>query len=221
MRSQFILIAVVIALFSCSNRNATKKAESTASKIVQPLEKSNQNLDTATFGEGCFWCIEPMYTHLNGVVKVTVGYAGGTVKNPTYQEVCTGTTGHAEVAQIIFNPEILDYKTLLKVFFDTHDPTTKNQQGPDVGEQYRSIILYHNKKQKEEATTYKANLELQGTFKAPIVTEIVAFHAFYPAEKYHQDYYEKNPNSPYIQSVSRPRFLQFEKDFDPLLKQNK
>lgn len=182
---------------------------------------SNQmenKLDTATFGEGCFWCIEPMYTQLNGVKKVIVGYSGGKMPHPTYQAVCSDTTGYAEVAQIIYNPSIISYNELLNVFFHTHDPTTINRQGNDKGSQYRSVIFYHNATQKKSAENYKRKLELTGEFNRPIVTEIEPFTAFYQAEKYHQNYYSKHPNNPYIQYESKPRVEKFKKEFQNQLK---
>lgn len=168
-------------------------------------------METATFGSGCFWCTEAVYQQLNGVRSVVSGYSGGPVENPTYQDVSTGRTGHAEVVQIEFNPEVISYEEILKVFFDTHDPTTLNRQGNDVGTQYRSIILYHNNEQREIAERMKAELEESGKWKNPIVTEIVPFEIFYRAEDYHQDYYRDNPNAGYCRLVIRPKLDKFEK----------
>lgn len=215
MKNISILCIIIIGLLSCSG-----KSEET-SKITnkEPTLQSTNNIDTVTFGEGCFWCIEPMYTQLKGVVNVVVGFSGGTVKNPSYREVSTGRTGHAEVAQIMYDPSIISFKELLKVFFATHDPTTLDRQGPDAGTQYRSVIFYHNSKQEKEAKDYKSKLSLSGTFNRTIVTVIKPFKAFYPAEKYHQNFDKKNPNNPYVRSVSKPRTLKFEKEFKNKLKQ--
>lgn len=215
MRIFSALIISIVILISCSNQ--VKKTDETTSKQT-PEQLFNSPKDTATFGEGCFWCIEPMYTQLIGIDTVIVGYSGGTVKNPTYQEVSSGTTGHVEVAQIIYDPSQLSYEQLLEVFFKSHDPTTLNQQGNDMGTQYRSVIFYHNEKQKEEAEEYLKQLKQSDTYKEPIVTAIEPFQTFYTAEKYHQNYYEKNPNKPYSLYETRPRVNQFEKDFRELIK---
>ncbi|HEU5115062.1 MAG TPA: peptide-methionine (S)-S-oxide reductase MsrA, partial [Isosphaeraceae bacterium] len=156
---------------------------------------------TATVGGGCFWCVEAVFQELKGVKKVVSGYAGGEVPNPTYRQVCSGTTGHAEVAQITYDPAEVTFPEILEVFWKTHDPTTRNRQGADVGPQYRSIILYEDDQQKREAEELKANLDESGAFDAPIVTEIVPLEHFYPAEDYHQDYYRQNSSQPYCQFV--------------------
>lgn len=170
-------------------------------------------LETATLGGGCFWCLEAVFQQLRGVHKVTSGYSGGWVKNPTYKQVCTGTTGHAEVVQILFDPLEISYEEVLEVFFAVHDPTSLNRQGPDIGPQYRSIILYHSPHQQETAMRVKERLQRSGQFMAPIVTEIVPFKAFYPAEHYHQDYFRRNPNQPYCQAVIGPKLAKFQKLF--------
>ena len=175
-------------------------------------------MDTITFGAGCFWCVEAIFSDLNGVDKVISGYAGGTVKNPSYKEVCTGSTGHAEVCQVIYNPEIITYKELLEVFWQVHDPTTLNRQGGDVGTQYRSVIFYHTNEQKEITEEYKKVLNNEKVFPNPIVTEIMAFTNFYPAEDYHQDYFELNGENPYCQAVVRPKLEKFRKVFKDKLK---
>jgi peptide-methionine (S)-S-oxide reductase len=163
----------------------------------------------ATFGGGCFWCVEAIFKTLPGVVKVTSGYAGGTIPNPSYKQVCTGRTGHAEVIQIEFNPEVITYAELLSAFWDAHDPTTLNRQGPDVGTQYRSIILYHDPAQKQAAE--KSKLEAARKFQSPIVTQIVPLQKFYPAEEYHQDYFQRNPQAPYCARIIRPKLDKFKK----------
>ncbi len=216
MRTLFsIFLTSTIILISCSNQ--VKKIDNT-DQVKVPQPNLNIQLDTATFGEGCFWCIEPMYTQLIGIKKVRVGYSGGTVKDPTYRQVTTGTTGHVEVAQIIYDPSQLSYNQLLKVFFKTHNPTTLNRQGNDIGTQYRSVIFYHSTKQKEEAESYLKKLNESGTYKEPIVTAIEPYKAFYQAEEYHQNYYKKNPNKPYSKFETEPRVKEFEKNFPELLK---
>ncbi|MGZ3883941.1 MAG: peptide-methionine (S)-S-oxide reductase MsrA [Bacteroidia bacterium] len=176
------------------------------------------SIDTATFGSGCFWCVEAVFQRLNGVIKVTSGYSGGTVKNPAYREVCTGTTGHAEVCQIVYDKTKISFKDLLEVFWKTHDPTTLNSQGNDHGTQYRSAIFYHNAEQKELSEKYKAELDKSGAFNAPITTEITAYTNFYPAEDYHQDYYNMNGSEPYCRFVIQPKVEKFEKVFKDKLK---
>jgi peptide-methionine (S)-S-oxide reductase len=165
----------------------------------------------ATLGGGCFWCLDPVYTNLVGVKSVTVGYAGGSMENPTYQQVTTGTTGHAEVAQIEFDPQVIEYEDLLNVFFSIHDPTTPNQQGADVGPQYRSIVLVHDPEQEEIAKRVISKLEEEARFPRPIVTEVKPFEVFYPAEEYHQSYFKKNPFQGYCQMVIAPKVAKFRK----------
>jgi peptide-methionine (S)-S-oxide reductase len=159
----------------------------------------------ATFGAGCFWCIEAIFQRLPGVVAVVPGYAGGETENPTYQEVCSGVTGHAEVAQIEYDPAQVPFTKLLEVFWQSHDPTTLNRQGADVGTQYRSVIFFHDEAQREAAEESKLAVAASGAFKDPIVTEIQPLAKFYRAENYHQDYYENNPTAPYCQFVIRPK----------------
>ena len=177
------------------------------------VEKYVGQLDTATFGAGCFWCVEAIFQRLDGVVSVTSGYSGGTKVNPTYEEVCAGETGHAEVCQIFYDPKKLSYEELLEVFWSSHDPTTMNRQGADEGTQYRSVIFYHNQKQKEIAEKYKNKLNDERAFEKPVVTEISAYKDFYKAEEYHQNYYQENSNKPYCQLVIRPKLEKFEKIF--------
>jgi peptide-methionine (S)-S-oxide reductase len=175
--------------------------------------QTNQNstmikTETAVMGGGCFWCLEALLQTVDGVVKVTSGYAGGKVPNPTYEQVCAGDTGHAEVIQIEFNPDRLTYPKLLELFWKAHDPTTLNRQGPDTGTQYRSIILYSNEEQKKLAE--KSKTEAARHFKSPIVTQIVALEKFYPAETYHQNYYRNNPNAGYCRMVIQPKLSKFQ-----------
>lgn len=162
-------------------------------------------METATFGSGCFWCTEAIYQRLQGVSSVKSGYSGGHVKNPAYREVCNGTTGHAEVVQVEYDPDKISYAELLEVFWKTHDPTTLNRQGNDVGTQYRSVIFYHNSDQKQEAESYRKKLNESEIWNDPIVTEIVRFEVFYEAEDYHQDYFNNNQSQPYCNLVIAPK----------------
>ena len=215
---RYIIPALSIYLLiagGCGNKetNAQSEIKKDKGEIMDTT-----GMQVATFGSGCFWCTEAIFERLNGVVKVESGYAGGTVKNPTYEEVCSGTTGHAEVTQITYDPKIITYDELLEVFWKTHDPTTLNRQGNDVGTQYRSVIFYHNEEQKELAEKYKKELDKSGAWDNPIVTEISPVTNFYPAEGYHQDYYENNPNQGYCAFVIAPKVEKFEKVFKDKLK---
>ena len=174
--------------------------------------------DTATFGAGCYWCVEAIFQRLNGVISVESGFSGGHIKNPTYKEVCTGTTGHAEVCRIQYDPQVIGYAELLEVFWKTHDPTTLNRQGNDTGTQYRSVIFYHNDQQRILASGFKEKLEKARIWNDPIVTEIVPFEAFYEAENYHQDYYNQNASQPYCTYVITPKIEKFEKVFHDKIK---
>jgi peptide-methionine (S)-S-oxide reductase len=167
--------------------------------------------ETATLGGGCFWCLEAVYKDLKGVERVVSGYAGGQVETPTYEQVCGGRTGHAEVVQITYDPTVVSYRDLLDVFFTIHDPTTKDRQGADVGPQYRSIILYHSPEQKADAERAIAE-QSKGVWSAPIVTEVVPLEKFWPGEDYHQDYYEQNPRQRYCQIVIAPKVAKFRKE---------
>lgn len=172
-----------------------------------------EKLEVATLGAGCFWCVEAVFEQLQGVANVESGYAGGAVENPTYQQVCTGQTGHAEVCQVYFDPAVISYPELLEVFFKTHDPTTLNRQGPDIGTQYRSAIFFHNDEQRKIAEQYRAQLNASGVWDRPIVTEIVPFTKFYRAEAYHQDYFRLNPGERYCTLVIQPKVTKFKKEF--------
>jgi peptide-methionine (S)-S-oxide reductase len=168
--------------------------------------------DSAVFGGGCFWCLQAIFSHLKGVTKVTSGYAGGKTAEPTYEKVCSGRTGHAEVAKIDFDPSAITYHDLLEVFFKAHDPTTLNRQGADVGSQYRSVILYSTEDQKNEAAKYMSQLDSDKAFPQPIVTEIKALETFYPSEAYHQDYYQLHPEKGYCQAVIAPKLRKLFKE---------
>ena len=175
--------------------------------------------ETATLGGGCFWCLEAVYDELKGVEEVVSGYAGGAVANPSYEQVCSGRTGHAEVVQVTFDPRVISYQEPLEDFFTIHDPTTPNRQGHDIGPQYRSIILYHSPEQRAAAAETLARLEAAGIWDAPIVTEIEPLTAFYPAEEYHRDYFMRNPEQAYCQVVIAPKVLKARKEFLAKLKQ--
>ena len=184
------------------------------------LETSDPPAGTvkATFGAGCFWCTEAVFLQLKGVKSVASGYSGGSVENPTYEQVCTGTTGHAEAIQVTYDPSVISFEELLEVFWHSHDPTTKDRQGNDVGTQYRSAIFYHTDDQKQLAEHYKQKLDESGLFRGPIVTEIVPFTQFYRAEAYHQNYYEQNARQPYCQAIIRPKLEKIKKVFANKLK---
>lgn len=174
--------------------------------------------ELATFGGGCFWCVEAIFERVSGVQDVVSGYSGGTVPDPTYKQVTTGMTGHAEVVQIRFDPGKVSYTALLEIFFKTHDPTTLNRQGADVGTQYRSIILYHSDEQRQQAEKVMQELDRAGIWNNPVVTEIKPFEAFYSAEAYHQEYFENNPDQGYCRVVIQPKVEKFEKVFKEMLK---
>lgn len=209
----FISALMLLAGVSCGQRpNAGEKSTMTTEK------KDQSGLQLATFGNGCFWCTEAIFQQLNGVEKVVSGYSGGKVKNPTYREVCSGLTGHAEVIQITYDPKKITFDELLEVFWKTHDPTTLNRQGADVGTQYRSAVFYHNEDQKRLATEYRKKLDESGAFDNPIVTEVTPFTEFYPAEDYHQNYYNLNGEAPYCSFVIQPKVDKFKKVFKSKLK---
>jgi peptide-methionine (S)-S-oxide reductase len=180
------------------------------------MSKGSETLEVATIGGGCFWCLEAVYSQLRGVVKAESGYAGGNVENPTYEEVCTDETGHAEVVQVIFDPHEISYREILQVFFSIHDPTTLNRQGADVGTQYRSVILYKNDLQKSIATEVMG--EMGKLWSKPIVTQILPLDKFYRAEEYHQHYFENNPSQGYCQMVIEPKVAKFRKKYFDRLK---
>ena len=180
--------------------------------------KTIENLEFATFGNGCFWCTEAIFNQLEGVVKVEPGYAGGKVQNPTYKEVCSGSTGHAEVIRVTYNDDVIGYRELLDVFFNTHNPTTLNRQGADVGTQYRSAVFYHNEKQKNEAEKIIAELEDEKVFDDKIITEVTKVNNYFAAENYHQDYYNNNKNQGYCRMVINPKLEKFTKKYKAKLK---
>jgi len=187
--------------------------------LTMSVVSQAQNKETAVLGAGCFWCVEAVFQELKGVEEVEAGYMGGTVANPTYEQVCTGNTGHVEVARITFDPQVISFKEILEVFWQTHDPTTPNRQGADVGTQYRSVVFYTSDKQREIAEFYKKKLDESGAFGAPIVTTIEPAGTFYKAENYHQDYYSLNPDQGYCRYVIKPKLEKFRKAFADKLKE--
>jgi peptide-methionine (S)-S-oxide reductase len=213
-----ILLSIIsfAGLQSCAQKDNNNKIKTTTTTMIQ----STATLDTATFGTGCFWCTEAVFQQLEGVEKVTSGYSGGTVVNPTYEQICTKTTGHAECLNVLYDPAKITYEELLKVFWEVHDPTTLNRQGADVGTQYRSVIFYHNAAQKALAEKYKAELDKSGAWDNPIVTTLEPMTIFYPAEAYHQNYYNNNTSQGYCQFVIRPKLEKFEKVFKDKLKKH-
>ena len=176
-------------------------------------KRDSRRMEVATFGGGCFWCIEAVFSEVEGVVRVLPGYSGGHVANPTYEEVCTGTTGHVEVVQITIDPDIISYRELLEIFFAMHDPTTLNRQGGDVGTQYRSVIFYHNGEQKATAEKVIEELNKAETYDAPIVTKVEPFKAFYEAEEYHKDYFKRHPEKPYCKLVISPKIAKLRENY--------
>ncbi len=192
--------------------------EPAAQKAVPALKESVDKMETVTLGGGCFWCVEAVYRELKGVVSVEPGYSGGNVANPSYREVCTGETGHAEVVQVVFDPKVISLREILEVFFSVHDPTTLNRQGPDVGSQYRSVIFYRNEAQKRVALEVMKEVVAEKLYPNPVVTQLVPFTAFYKAEDYHRDYYALHGSEPYCQLVIAPKLAKFRQKFAAELK---
>jgi peptide-methionine (S)-S-oxide reductase len=179
---------------------------------------ATHNSELATLGGGCFWCTEAVFSELKGVEKVVSGYSGGNVPNPTYEQVCSGRTGHAEVAQITFDPKVISYQDVLRVFFTMHDPTTLNRQGADTGTQYRSVIFYHDEEQQTAAEEVKKEIEVAHVWDAPIVTQIMHLQAFYRAEDYHQEYFKQNPSQPYCRMIIAPKVAKLREHYRSVLK---
>lgn len=205
-----LLLCVTLLGNSCGQESNKEKTSTNQHPI---MDTQNEKYDTATFGAGCFWCVEAQFQLLKGVKSVTSGFSGGTIKNPSYKEVCMGTTGHAEVCQILFDPKLISYDKLLEAFWQTHDPTQLNRQGNDIGTQYRSVIFYHNEQQKLLAEKYKKELNASGAWDKPIVTEISPAGPFYKAEDYHQNYFNQNGDQPYCHFVIQPKVEKFKKVF--------
>lgn len=215
----FIPVLLSISINSCAqeSKNPNNKMNNVKFESAKK-EAMSPGFDTATFGGGCYWCVEAVYQELDGVISVTSGFSGGQRENPSYEQVCSGATGHAEVVQIVYDPSKISFDELLEVFWTVHDPTTLNRQGADVGTQYRSVIFYHNDEQKRLAEKYKKELGASGAWDQAIVTEISPATTFYSAEKYHQDYYKNNPNQPYCSMVIQPKVEKFRKVFKNKLK---
>jgi len=209
------LVGLALLATSWAGRPEMSESKSNSSTVAAGAAQppSDAKLQKATFGTGCFWCTEAVFDELKGVKSVVSGYSGGALANPTYEQVSGGLSGHAEVVQIEFDPATISYSDLIEVFWQTHDPTTLNRQGNDVGTQYRSAIFFHNDEQRKLAEHYKKKLNESGAFRGPIVTEITAYKNFYPAEKYHQDYFAQNPNQPYCAAIIRPKLDKFKKAF--------
>ena len=222
MRVAFLLGLALLGAGLCaalySHRSEVTVSENFPALGIDEAADAAGGPQLATFGNGCFWCTEAVFQQMKGVEKVVSGYTGGAVKNPTYRQVCDGTTGHAEVIQITFDPKVVSYAALLEVFWRTHDPTTRNRQGNDVGTQYRSAIFTHNERQRELAEAYKAKIDAAGVFSKPVVTEIVPAVEFYPAEDYHQNYFAENGRQPYCRAVIVPKIDKLKKVFADKLK---
>jgi len=219
-----LLLSVIsfAGLYSCAQKDNSAKIKKENKNMTSsnPSGSTPLTLDTATFGTGCFWCTEAVFQQLEGVEKVTSGYSGGHVANPTYEEVCSKTTGHAECLNIVYDSSKISFDELLEVFWQVHNPTTLNRQGADAGPQYRSVVFYHNEEQKAKTEKYKAELDKSGAWDNPIVTTLEKFDVFYPAEAYHQNYYNNNTSQGYCQFVIRPKLEKFEKVFKSKLKKH-
>jgi peptide-methionine (S)-S-oxide reductase len=221
MLKTFFLSAIIFAgLSSCAQKNNTVNSQKQATMDTPATSTTPLHAETATFGTGCFWCTEAVFQQLKGVEKVTSGYSGGHVVKPTYEQVCSKNTGHAECLNVLYDPSIITYDELLEVFFQVHDPTTLNRQGADAGPQYRSVIFYHDAAQKATAEKYITALDKSGAWDNPIVTTLEKFDVFYPAEDYHQNYYNNNSGQGYCQFVIRPKLEKFEKVFKDKLKKH-
>jgi len=225
LASVVVLLAASLLLVPAQSAEPTvsKKAKTTKEKPAESTDDKKESdspaqLEEATLGSGCFWCAEAVFQQIKGVKKVVSGYSGGELKNPKYQEVLTGLTGHAEVVEITFDPEVISYDELLEVFWKSHDPTKLNEQGPDHGTQYRSVIFYHSDEQKAAAEKSKQKHTKPGRTAPKIVTEITRFSEFYPAEDYHQDYFKNNPRAEYCQTFIRPKVNKVKKEFKEQLK---
>lgn len=213
----FPALAVAAGLAGCSVGGAGDRTQDPA--VLPSTIIMTDTMETATFGAGCFWCVEAVFEQVKGVASVVSGYSGGKRPDPTYEQVSTGVSGHAEACQITYDPKQVSYADLLEIFWKTHDPTTKDRQGNDVGPQYRSVIFFHDEQQRRTAEHYRKKLEEARVYDDPIVTELVQFEAFYPAEKYHQNYYAINPDQPYCRFVIQPKLEKFRKVFSDKLKE--
>lgn len=215
----FMVLFFAAACSQNNNNTSDSAMKETSTPSTPPaISEDTTKIQTATFGAGCFWCVEAVFQNLEGVIKVESGYSGGTLKNPTYKEVCSGLTGHAEVIRITYDPKKVSYDELLEVFWKTHDPTTLNRQGNDAGTQYRSVVYYHNEAQKQKAEYYRKKLNDEKVYPDPVVTEINPATEFYKAEDYHQNYYNQNEGEPYCRYVIQPKLEKFKKVFKDKLK---
>ncbi|WP_187260687.1 peptide-methionine (S)-S-oxide reductase MsrA [Pontibacter beigongshangensis] len=214
----FALLLGSLSLLASCTEAGTKNKMQAGSEAGPELQTDTTGLKIATFAGGCFWCTEGYFEQLRGIRQVVSGYSGGTSPNPTYEEVSKGNSGYAEAVQIYYDPKELSFQELLEVFFATHDPTTLNRQGPDIGEQYRSAVFYHNAEQKQLTESYISQLNLKGTYRRKIVTQVEPFSTFWVAEDYHQDFYRRNPDNPYIRSVMSPKMKKLEENFQEKLK---
>lgn len=213
------LLLPIALLFSCTPNSTNPSPEEAAQEAtLNSAPQDLSGLSTAYFASGCFWCVEEVFESVKGVKESVSGYAGGTEKNPTYQQVGSGSTGHAEAVEVFYDPQLVSYTTLLKVFFNSQHPTTKNRQGPDAGAQYRSIAFYQNPEEKAAIETMIKELDASGKYSSPIVTQVVPFEKFWPAEDYHQNYVRQHPDEGYVRSVSIPRFERFKKAMPEVLK---
>lgn len=218
MKRLLTALGLVTGLISCAEQPTNAKIKSMDNNTTINDTTTTGITDTATFGTGCFWCTEAIFQQVDGVVKVTSGYAGGQTENPNYKEVCSGTTGHAECLNIVYDTSKITFDELLEIFWQVHDPTTLNRQGADAGTQYRSVVFYHNAEQKAKVEKYKAELDKSGAWDNPIVTTLEPLTKFYPAEDYHQNYYNDNTGQGYCQFVIRPKVEKFQKVFKSKLK---
>jgi len=216
----FIFLCCMVAISCAQSDKKQKKKMNNESVALDETNVNTAGMETATFGTGCFWCTEAVLESLDGVKKVVSGYSGGQVANPTYKAVCTGETGHAECVEVTFDPKVITYTDLLEAFFRSHDPTSLNRQGNDVGTQYRSVIFYHNDEQKKLAEEAKTELDKSGAYGKPIVTEITKAVKFYVAEDYHQNYFANNPDQGYCAFVIAPKLDKFKKVFKEKLRKN-
>jgi peptide-methionine (S)-S-oxide reductase len=217
IKQAFLFVFVLLQLSACGQKSNIEKS-TTFKKMNETNKEHTAHSATATFGAGCFWCTEAQFQQLKGVSKVVSGYMGGAVKNPSYKEVCTGSTGHAEVTTVYYDPAIISFDELLAAFFVSHDPTQLNRQGNDIGTQYRSVVFYHNAEQKLKAEGYIKKLNEEKVYPGNIVTEVSAADTFYPAEDYHQNYYNQNGSEPYCHFVIQPKLEKFKKVFKDKLK---
>ncbi|MDQ3394438.1 MAG: peptide-methionine (S)-S-oxide reductase MsrA [Bacteroidota bacterium] len=220
MQNTRLLIPIILMGFLFSHSSCAQKKNNNHQQTTKIDAKDIEGLEKATVAGGCFWCVEAVFERVAGVKMAVSGYTGGAETTPTYEAVAAGKTSHAEAVEIYFDPKIISYRKILEVFFDTHDPTTLNRQGPDVGRQYRSAVYFHDDEQRKQVQEVIAQLEQKKKFNNPIVTELVPYTTFYQAEEYHQDYYEHNPNNPYIINVTKPKIVKFEKNYQEILKNN-